>query len=174
MTKGLVRSISRGPASKRPITNTTIKVNTTVTVSAAGAAVGFGTTLIGSFPEGNVMLLGAVASLSFSAVTTANAGNVIAAFNGDFAIGSLADANGTLAGNEINIISSTALGPAAAKVTPYTRGTGVNLDVLDNTAKTLGLNLNVLVDAADITDSTSVTLTVVGTVDLAYVVLGDD
>lgn len=173
MPKGLPRSLSRGRALKKPIINQTIRVNTLVTATAAATGVGFGNVALAAFPEGNVLFLGAVANLRFSALG-ANATNAIAAFNGDYAIGSTADADGTLSGTEVNLVASTALGPAVARVTPFARGTGATQVVLDNTARTLNMNLNVLVDAADITDATSVTLTVEGTLDIAYVMLGDD
>lgn len=173
MPKGLPRSLSRGRALKKPIINQTIRVNAQVTVTAAAAGVGFGNVALAAFPEGNVLFLGAVANLRFSALG-ANATNAIAAFNGDYAIGSTADADGTLSGTEVNLVASTALGPAVARVTPFARGTGATQVVLDNTARTLNMNLNVLVDAADITDATAVTLTVEGTLDIAYVMLGDD
>ena len=173
MPKGLPKSLSRGPALKKPIINQTIRVNTTVSVAAAAAAVGFGTVALGALPEGNVLFLGAVASLRFSALG-ANSANVIAAFNGDYAIGSGADTDGTLSGAEVNMVTSTAFGPAVARVTPFARGTGAVQAIFDNTAKTVNINLNVLVDAADITDATTVTLTVEGTLDIAYLMLGDD
>lgn len=173
MPKGLPKSLSRGAALKKPIINQTIRVNTTVNVTATAAGVGFGTVALGALPEGNVLFLGAVANLRFSALG-ANSANVIAAFNGDYAIGSGADADGALSGAEVNMVASTALGPAVARITPFARGTGATQVVLDNTAKTLNINLNVLVDAADITDATTVTLTVEGTLDIAYLMLGDD
>lgn len=173
MPKGLSRSLARGRALKKPIINQTVNVRAQVTVTAAAAGVGFGNVALAAFPEGNVLFLGAVANLRFSALG-ANATNAIAAFNGDYAIGSGADADGTLSGTEVNLVGSTALGPAVARVTPFARGTGATQVVLDNTARTLNMNLNVLVDAADITDATSVTLTVEGTLDIAYVMLGDD
>ena len=173
MTKGLPKSLSRGPALKKPVINQTIRVNTAVNVVAAAAGVGFGSVALAALPEGNVLFLGAVASLRFSAIS-ANASNAIAAFNGDYAIGSGADADGALSGTEVNMVTSTALGPAVARVTPFARGTGAVQAVLDNTAKTVAINLNVLMDAADITDATTVTLTVEGTLDIAYLMLGDD
>jgi len=173
MPKGLPRSLSRGRALKKPIINQTVRVNTAVTVTAAAAGVGFGNVALQAFPEGNVLFLGAVSNLRFSALG-ANATNAIAAFNGDYAIGSTVDADGTLSGTEVNLVASTALGPAVARVTPFARGSGATQVVLDNTARTLNMNLNVLMDAANITDATSVTLTVEGTLDIAYVMLGDD
>lgn len=173
MPKGLPKSLSRGNALKKPIINQTIRVNTLVNVAAVGAAVGAGTVVIGAFPEGNVLFLGAVSNLRFSAIS-ANAGNAIAAFNGDYGVGSAPDVNAALAGPDVNIVASAAIGPAVASITPFARGSGATQVVLDNTARNTNINLNVLLDAADITDSTTVTLTVEGTLDIAYLMLGDD
>ena len=175
MTKGLPKSLSRGPALKKPIINQTIRVNTTVNVTAAAAGVGFGSVVLAAFPEGNVLYLGTVASLRFSALG-ANAANVIAAFNGDYGVGTAVDGDGALTGAEVNLVPLTAFGPAVARVTPFARGAAPApaQAIFDNTAKTVNMNLNVLLDAADITDATTVTLTVEGTLDIAYLMLGDD
>ena len=71
MPKGLPRSLSRGRALKKPIINQTIRVNTLVTATAAATGVGFGNVALAAFPEGNVLFLGAVANLRFSALGAA-------------------------------------------------------------------------------------------------------
>ena len=175
MPKGLSRSLARGRALKKPIINQTINVRAQVTATAAAAGVGFGNVALAAFPEGNVLFLGAVGYLRFSALG-ANATNVIATWAGNYAIGSTADADGNLASpaTDANLVGSTAIAAATARVSPFARGTGATQVVLDNTARTLNMVLNVLVNAADITDATSVTLTVEGTLDIAYLMLGDD
>lgn len=173
MPKGLPRSLSRGRALKKPIINQTINVRAQVTATAAAAGVGFGNVALATFPEGNVLFLGAVGNLRFSALG-ANATNVIATWAGNYAVGSAVDADGTLSGNEVNLVGSTVIAAATARVSPFARGTGATQVVLDNTAKNTNMILNVLVNAADITDATSVTLTVEGTLYIAYLMLGDD
>lgn len=173
MSKGLPRSRSRGHALKKPIINQTIRVNALVTATAAAAGVGFGNVALAAFPEGNILFLGAVANLRFSALG-ANATNVIATWAGNYAVGSAADADGTLSGNEVNLVGTTAIAAATARVSPFARGTGATQVVLDNTARNTNMVLNAVVNAADITDAASVTLTVEGTLDIAYVMLGDD
>lgn len=149
-----------------------------VTVTATGAAVGFGSAVLAALPQGNLVFKGAVAYLRFQTEDT----DLTATFNGDYSIGTTADANGALATTEIDIIASTAIGPAVARVTPAARGltanaSGVltnNVTIFDNTDGSLELNLNVLIDAADITDDTGATLTVDGVIYLDLSVLGDD
>lgn len=141
----------------------TIEVrNLVVTVAAAGAGVGFGTVVLGALPTGSLFISQAKASLRFNTSDT----DLIATYSGNFAIGSAADADGSFAGNEANIIPSTAIGPAVARLTPVATGRLAAAFQLDNTAGTLRLNLNVNINAADITDAQNAPLTVNGLVNL--------
>lgn len=170
--KGLPRSLSRGNAAKNAAVKRTVKLSGTVAVSSTGTAVGFGSLVVGDLPEGNILLLGAVANVKLAGSgADANLGDT---WNGDFAIGSTATADVTLDGTDVDIIPSTAIGPAVAEVSPITRGANATQVILNNTDGSLELNLNVLVDAADIVDDQSVNLTVSGELYLCYVVLGDD
>lgn len=171
MAKGLPRSLGRGPASAAPVLKQTFVVrNGTVTVTAAGAAVAFGVAVIGDLPEGNVLLLGATGYFSFS---TADA-DIGATWNGDYSVGSAPTADVTLSGAEVDILPSTAVGPAVAKVSPRTRSVNATQIMLDNTDGSLELNLNLLVDAADIVDGASADMTINGELTLLYSVMGDD
>lgn len=172
MTKGLVRSLSRGNPLLQPIIKQKLIVDTTITISSTGAAIGFGTVLIGDFPEGNILLLGTVGYLDFAG--SGVDANLIDTWSGDFAIGSAPTADNALAGAEVDILSSTAIGPATAEVIGRTRSALSGDSILDNTDGSLELNLNMLIDAADITDDQSVIITVTGEINIAYVMLGDD
>jgi len=143
-----------------------------VTVTSTGAAVGFGTVVAGDILEGNVLFLGATAYLTLAG-SGADA-NLVDTWNGDFAIGTAPDADGSLAGAEVDLLPSTAVGPAVAEVSPRTRAANAVQAMFDNTDGSLEVNLNVLIDAADITDDQSVILTVNGEIELVYMVLGDD
>jgi hypothetical protein len=103
--------------------------------------------------------------------TTADA-DVIATFDGDYSIGSAPTADNALAGAEVDIIASTPLGAATAKVSPLVRATKASAAVLDNTDGALEVNLNLLIDDAAISGAAD--FTVDGVVILSYVVLGDD
>lgn len=172
--KGLIRSLSRGRSQlKQNVTRHKIRVeNLSVTVSATGSAVGFGTAVAGDIPEGNILLLGAAAYLTLAG--SGSDANLVDTWNGDFAVGSAPDADGSLAGAEVDMLPSTAVGPAVAEVSPRTRSVNATQVMLDNTDGSLEMNLNVLIDAADITDDQSVILTVNGEIELVYIVLGDD
>ena len=167
--KGLPRSLARAQLSS--IMNTSIRVKD-LTVSVADGAPGFGTAVLAGLPQGNILYLGAVSYLQF---TTADA-DISATFDGDYAIGTVPTANNSLAdAGDADIVPSTAFGAATAKVSPVIRGASTDALgglIIDNTAGTLELNLNVLIDDAAISGAAD--FTVQGSVHIAYVLLGDD
>lgn len=173
MGKGLPRSTARGTPVKQEIIKQTLKVKDLPITVAGLTGVGWGTAVLGDFPQGNIMLLGAVGYMQF---LTASA-NVTATFDGDYAIGTTPTADATISGTDANIIPSTALGAATAKLSPRARG--VQADgafcgtVFDNTDGSLELNLQLLVDDANI-DANGVAFTANGVLEIAYIVLGDD
>jgi hypothetical protein len=171
--KGLPRSRSRGSPQRDNVRRQRIRVSALpITVSGA-SGVGFGTAVIGGLPEGNILLLGALCYLKF---TKNPAASVQDAFDGDFSIGTAPTADATLSGSEVDIIPSTALGAATAGVSPTVRAThavAVTGTVYDNTDKSLELNLNMLIDDANISAANQV-MKVDGYVDIAYAVMGDD
>lgn len=172
MGKGLPRSLARGAPQRQNIIRQVVKINHTVAVTAAGVAVGFGTSVIGDLPEGNILFLGAVGYLQLSG-SGADA-NLDATWDGDFSVGTAPTADVTLSGAEIDILPSTALGAATAEVSPLVRAVNATQAMFDNTDGSLELNLNVLIDAANIVDGATVNLTARGTLQLAYVVMLDD
>jgi hypothetical protein len=172
MGKGLPRSMSRGAAARQEVIKQEFVIRGTVAVTAAGAAVGFGTAVIGDLPEGNILLLGAVAYVQLAASGVDP--NIDATWDGDFSIGTAPTADVTLSGGEIDIIGSTALGAATAEVSPRVRAANGTQAIFDNTDNSLELNLNVLVDAVNIVDGATVNLTASGVLQLVYVVMLDD
>ncbi len=168
MPKGLGRSIGRGAPSKSPIVKQMVPVNA-VPISVAGTTgVGWGTAVIGDLPEGNILFLGAIAYLQFNSADT----DVVATYDGDYSIGSAPTGDATLSGAEIDIIPSTALGAATGRLSPVVRGANATQAMLDNTDGSLEINLNLLIDDANISGTADMTAT--GFVQLAYIVLGDD
>lgn len=166
--KGLLRSLSRNPV-RQAVRKQIIRLSN-LPVSVAGTSgVGYGSAVLGDLPDGNILLLGAVSYLQF---TTADA-DVQATFDGDYSIGSAATADATLNGAEVDIVPSTSFGGAAtAGVSPVARGANATQVMLDNTDGSLELNLNVLIDDANISGTGD--FTVSGYVVLVYSVLGDD
>lgn len=169
MSKGLPRSMSRGNPQRQEIIKKTFSF-TNVAVSVAGASgVGYGTAVIGDFPEGNILFLGAVSYVQVTGPTSASLDDT---WDGDYSIGTTATADATLSSTDANIIGSSPFGAATSEVSPVARGTGVTAAVLDNTDGSLELNLNVIVDDANI--SATVAMTASGTVTVLYAMMGDD
>lgn len=168
--KGLRRSINRGADVLKDVVKIDIGVDD-LALSVDGAVIGFGSAVLTNLPEGNFVLIGCVCYLDF---LTADA-DVGATWAGDYSVGTAPTADSTLSGAEVDIIASTAIAAATAKQSPITRGASSateNSVVFDNTDGSLELNLNMLVDDADIADDAD--FTVNGTVHLAIVMLGDD
>jgi hypothetical protein len=174
--KGLPYSNSRGVAADAPVVRkTTIPVRAVaLSVASITTGAGSGTVVLGDFPEGNILFLGASSYLRFS---TTDADITSAVWEGDYGIGTTADADVTLSGTDINLTGTgtpAPIGPAVDKISPVTRAVGSTVTIFDNTDGALEVNLNVLVDAAHIGDGVTASFTVDGAVEIVYVVLGDD
>lgn len=174
--KGLVRSLGRGA----PLDQIASKIllqprrgSATFTVDGA-TGIGFGSVVLGGLPQGNILLLGAVAYMS-PAGPGGDAG-IADTWAGDFGIGTTPASDGTLTAGDIDIIDTTALAAATAEVAPRTRGvpvTPIVPAILDNTDGSLEVNFNVLVDDADIS-ADAIPFTVEGEVWISFIMLGDD
>lgn len=171
MTKGLPRSLSRGSQSTRQVVKESIAINEVMTFTGATGAVVFATAPIAGLAEGNILLLGAVATVTFTGPTSADLSDT---FAGDFGIGTTPEDDNTITGTDVDIIASTAIPAAVAEVSADVRGTHETQEIIDNTDGSGEINLNVLIDANAITDAVSVDITVTGFLDIAYIVLGDD
>jgi len=173
MVKGLQRSISRGHPQARDIIKETIIANEAPITIDGATGIGFGSLTFGDFPEGNILFLGAAAYMTISGPTSADLSDTWA---GDFGMGTIPASDGTITAGDIDLIGSTALAAATAEVSPRTRGISVNADtgeVHDNTDGSLEINLNVLIDDADIS-ADGIECTVSGELHISYVMLGDD
>lgn len=169
MGKGLPRSLKNADKSVARVMEITL--NHTLSVTGDEGAANDGQVVIGDFPEGNILFLGAV---SYVQLTGPTSDELTDTFEGDYGIGTAADANSTLGGSDVDIIPSTAIAAATAEVSPLTRGSNATTAMFDNTDGSLEINLNVLIDDANITDSEEIEFTVTGNVWIAYAVLGDD
>lgn len=167
--KGLPRSLARAAALGSAASPKTIPIKNLAVTTSGASGVGYGTAVIGGLPEGNILLLGAVAYLQF----TKGSAGTIATFDGDYSIGSTPTADATLTGGDADIVPSTALGAATAGVSPMVRGANATQIILDNTDGSLELNLNLIIDDASVSADAQA-FTVSGVLALAYIVLGDD
>ena len=175
MGKGFPRSLGRQNKAVAAIVKDTIVLDgKTVSVTATGVAIGFGSTVIHDFPEGNILLLGVAGTIGFAG-SGADA-NLSDTWSGDFGIGTTPAGDATITGADVDIVPSTAIGAATAEVIAAARVATAYTDlaIADNTDGSQELNLNLLIDAADQVDTTVVEITLSGTIQIAYVVLGDD
>ena len=175
MAKGLPRSLRNAgltvPQGNSGIVSRTVVINEIIDVTATGAAVGFGSIATGlGFRQGNFIRLGLVANLSFTSLDS----NAIAAWQGDYGIGTTAVNATTFDPADNNFLSSQALSATGGVVAKSRDAENANITVLDLTASDVGLFLNMLVDAASISDSTTAQFRVEGDISFAGVVLGDD
>jgi hypothetical protein len=176
MGKGLPKSLSRGNAQKQEVIKQSIAISDSLDITGVDSAVDAGTFVIAGLPEGNILLLGAVAYIQVDAGSDAH---VIDNWDGDFGIGTIPNADLDLsdAGDD-DIIPSTALSAGASdKLAPSTRGVSTQTEhslIIDNTAGSLELNFNLLIDDNVITDTEDGTFAVTGVLHLAYIMLGDD
>ena len=173
MSKGLPRSLSRGKLQKSTISKIRLPIQgLALTVTSVGAAIGWGTAVLGGLPEGQLKILAVAAQLTFAGSGADT--NLADTWDGDFGIGSTPADDATITAGDVDLIASTALGAATAEVSPLANAINGVDSVLDNTAADLEVNLNVLIDAADIVDDQSVILTVNGVVEVTFITMLDD
>tara|TARA_R110000822_G_scaffold120633_1_gene254117 strand:- start:12037 stop:12495 length:459 start_codon:yes stop_codon:yes gene_type:complete len=152
------------------LSHTIVLQDAALTLDGA-TGVGFGSLVAGQLPEGNILLQGGVAYLSFAG-SGADAG-LVDTWAGDFGVGSTPAGDGTLTAGDVDMIDSTALAAATAEVSPRTRGTGNTQVILDNTAGTLEVNVSLLVDDADVSADT-IPILVNGEIEILYTQVLDD
>jgi len=168
--KGLPRSLARAKQEQARIVTLRIPLKDMPLTVAGTTGVGFGSAVISGLPQGNILLLGAVAYAQFSKNGDADVQDT---FDGDFSIGTVPTADVDVSDTgEADIIASTPLGAATAGLSPVLRVTNAAQAIIDNTAADLELNLNLLIDDANI--SGAATFLVNGSLNIAYIVLGDD
>lgn len=172
--KGLLRSLDRRPRHRRDMVKETIVLDgKTIDITSVSTAVGFGTLVIGDFAEGNILYFGMAGTIGFAG--SGSDANLVDDWEGDVSLGSTATVDVTLDTTDVDLLASTAIPAATAEVVDAFRVAEVATPImLNNTDGSLEINLNMLIDAADIADDETVTITLSGTIELAYTVLGDD
>lgn len=158
-------------ASQAGYTKTVLRFeDTPIPLVDEAGVVAYGSLKVFDLPVGLILIAGAVADL---AVTKSSAG-VIAAFDGDFGVGSAAAGNNNaLAGTEQNIIPTTATPQAVAGATTA-KGISTGGLQLDGTAGAVDVFLNFLVDDADHdVTTTPCNLILNGTLTLLWALAGD-
>ena len=157
--------------------HTTLLTMTNVAMSAVdtdggAGGVAYGNVKLYDFPEGALYIISTVVNLtSILSAGTATA----AAWDGDFAIGTAADANGALAGAEVSLLASTATIQAVAQdaINSDAVSTSTEHAVQDGTGTAKDLYLNLIIDDVDFTDGLTETFQVDGTVQITWIAMGD-
>lgn len=148
--------------------------STPVTLADNAGVVAYGGQKLYDFPEGLILIHGAVADLDLAL----SAAGVNADWDGDVGVGSVtASNNATLSSTEQNVIPTTATPQAAASVTTADAVSTATeaVTVLDGTSTAADLFLNFLVDDADHdVTSTPTNILATGTITLIWSQAGDN
>ena len=177
MAKGSLRSYKRAADHEQPIYKRVYELDAVeLTIADGAAGKGFGSIVLDlDLPEGNIVSMGG--TLSISVDGSAVGSGLSDTWNGDAAVGVEIDANGTHTADEYFFSDTDPLGPAVAGVSGPDRlvcSSGITGQIYDNTGGAAdGIILNISVDDADISEE-PITVYVTGTVDVAFIVLGDD
>jgi len=169
--KGLIRSLSRGSEIDQKVVKKTIVIDTSVDITGVAGAVDAAQVVIGDLPTGYILLLCAISSIGLDGTGDAH---IIDNWEGDYAIGTVPNANLTLAGTDLDLLPAVALDAGASdKIAPAVTSvtTATEQILIDNTGGALEINLNILIDDNVITDTEDGTFAVAGTLKLAYIVL---
>jgi len=137
-----------------------------IPVAAAGAAIGFGSIAIADFPVKQTFIRGITASISWIKQDA----NIIATWSGAWALGSVPNANTVLTdATDFDIFGAsggTLIGPAVAgKIAAPTVPDRKTTELVKLWAANEEVNLNLIVNAADITDGTTGVVKAYGYVD---------
>ena len=163
-----------GASHKHVIIKQHISVIAKTLIVAGAAGIGFGSLVVGDFPAGNVLFLGAVSYMTFTGPTS---GDLDDTWEGDYALGTTPASDATISVADEDIVPETALAAATAEVSPRTRATQADGakagQVFDNTDGSLELNLNLLIDDANIS-ADNIDMSVTGDIWIQFVMLGDD
>ena len=170
MVKGLQRSLSRAPRGQRDVVKERIDLNGDVVVVAGATGVGFGSVALGTPPEG---FFGLMFVQVVDLIITGSGTGHTTTYDGDYGIGTTAASDGTITAADVDVLASTALGAATASVSPTLNTNNATPAIIDNTAGTGGLYLNLLIDDVSIS-ADDVEFTLAGEVWIVYTMIGDN
>lgn len=143
--------------------------STPVTVANTTGA-SFGGVKLYDLPEGRILVLGVTASLGF--VWTGE--SIAAGGSGDYSLGTTITADATLDGTDVDLLPSTAMtDPAVSGVAAATAGALAASAQFDGTGTAKDVNLNIIIDDADVADGDSDTVLASGTIVITWINLGD-
>jgi len=145
-----------------------------VSVVSVTTGNGVGGTKVYDFPQGRLLVLGTMADLSVSIASGDQADFTDATPEGDFGVGTVAPANADALGTDATDDDfSTATAFTMAAYTGNVQCPSEAALQFDGTSTAIDMYINALVDAADIDDDTTSTLSVSGSIVITWINLGD-
>lgn len=169
MTKGLLRSLSRGPRSRQELVRDRVELeNVVFSATSILSGTGGGGALVYQFPSDQLVhLLAASCRVNFRG--NGAEPNLADTWTGNFSFGTTQAAAGeTLDFDRANIINAAPVGPAVAEITPdhfANNPTAIAFEGLTD------VHVNLEITNSDITDGTTVFMEANGFLDLAYMTL---
>jgi hypothetical protein len=152
------------------VKQTTLTLASTPVTVANTTGASFGGVKLYDFPAGRILVLGVSASLGF--VWTDE--DIAADGSGDYSLGTTITADATLATTDVDLLPSTAMtDPAVLGVAAATSAALAASAQFDGTATAKDLNLNIIIDDADVSDAASDVVLASGTVTVHWINLGD-
>lgn len=149
---------------------TTLTLASTPVTVANTTGASFGGVKLYDFPEGRLLVLGVTASLGF--VWTGE--DIAQDGSGDFSLGTTITADATLDSTDVDLLPSTAMtDPFVLGVGAATASALAASAQFDGTGTAKDLNLNVIIDDADVSDGASDVVLASGTVTVHWINLGD-
>lgn len=123
--------------------------------------ISFGNVLLGSFPQGRILVRETVVKdLLYGLTNAGNATPIDAADGGDFSLGTTGTADATLNSTDVNVLASTSYDPLSTAVSAI----GIINAAFDGRSTPVSLYFNAIIDDADVADAASDILEINGTI----------
>lgn len=134
-------------------------------------AISFGGTKLYDFPTGRILVLGAIVdNITFDLTSALNVTPIDDTMGGDVAFGTTLTEDSTLDGTDVDLIPSTSIDPISGGIAGAALAASAQFD---GTTTAKEVNINIIIDDADVADGASDELLVSGTLTIHWVLLGD-
>lgn len=142
--------------------------NAPVTVANVTGA-SFGSIKVYDFPETRFQLVGGNWDLKFDW----SAESIVQDGSGDASLGTTATADATLGGTDVDLAASAALTDPFVAGIGYVAGSLVKDTEFDGSGTAKDMNLNIIIDDADVSNADTDTVLVTGTIEFVWISYGD-
>lgn len=172
MSKGLPRTLVSGRRRDILVERRPLQLHKApLVITATGAGKGFGTMVLGGFPVGDILLLGC--SFIYTVEELVPETFLNADWGMSLGLGTTPTEDASISGTDSNLSAALSTSASSYVVAPQESYSGQNDagDIFDNGGGDLEINLNMLVNADDITDDTSATVLITSSGVISYTVL---